>query len=187
MPNSVREGVRCRSHLPVANDQNRSNDTTRAGQAREVSHTRKVHNDVKTFRDVFPQAIMISLSFAVLLGVALVIHIFKRGSRASIASLPRPPLESFLLGNLRQFFQNQGGVADCEWIAKDGGLIRIKGILGEDVLFVSDPKAVQHIYHTYRIHVLRKELTRLIAGKVMTTNVNDGSFFPLSVPRKPAR
>ncbi len=128
MPNSVREGVRCRSHLPVANDQNRSNDTTRAGQAREVSHTRKVHNDVKTFRDVFPQAIMISLSFAVLLGVALVIHIFKRGSRASIASLPRPPLESFLLGscfcltilwvwltsigqgNLRQFFQNQGGV-----------------------------------------------------------------------------
>ncbi|KAK0203697.1 cytochrome P450 [Desarmillaria ectypa] len=107
-----------------------------------------------------------------LLCIVLVLTLYRRWTRrASLTNLPGPEPESFLLGNLRQFYQGQVGEADFKWQASFGHVLRIKGILGlqdENCLFVSDPKALQHIYHSgyvFRKHVIRKELTRLVAGK----------------------
>ncbi|KAK0458900.1 cytochrome P450 [Desarmillaria tabescens] len=104
-----------------------------------------------------------------LLCIALILTLYRRWTRrASLANLPGPEPESFLLGNLRQFYQGQAGEADFKWQASFGHVFRIKGILGENCLFVSDPKALQHIYHSgylFRKHVIRKELTRVVAGK----------------------
>ncbi|KAG7448514.1 cytochrome P450 [Guyanagaster necrorhizus] len=104
-----------------------------------------------------------------LLCVALVLALYRRRTRrASLTNLPGPEPESFLLGNLRQFYQGQAGEADFKWQASFGHMLSIRGVLGENCLFVSDPKALQHIYHSgyvFRKHVIRKELTRLVAGK----------------------
>ncbi|KAK0220055.1 cytochrome P450 [Armillaria fumosa] len=104
-----------------------------------------------------------------LLCIVLVHTLYRQWTRrASLTNLPGPEPESFLLGNLRQFYQGQAGEADFKWQASYGHILRIKGILGENCLFVSDPKALQHIYHSgyvFRKHVIRRELTRLITGK----------------------
>ncbi|KAK0452219.1 cytochrome P450 [Armillaria borealis] len=113
-----------------------------------------------------------------LLCIVLVYTLYRRWTRrASLTNLPGPEPESFLLGNLRQFYQGQAGEADFKWQASFGHTLRIKGILGENCLFVSDPKALQHIYHSgyvFRKHVIRRELTRLVAGKgIIWADTND--------------
>ncbi|KDQ51422.1 hypothetical protein JAAARDRAFT_41090 [Jaapia argillacea MUCL 33604] len=74
---------------------------------------------------------------------------YRRSSRISLADVPGPEPESFLLGNLRQIFQGQAGEADFKWQEYyDSGAIRIKAPFGEDRLMVSDPKALQYIFQT---------------------------------------
>lgn len=52
------------------------------------------------------------------------------------------------VGNLPELFQSQAAVPDFKWQRQFGDIVRIKGALGEDRLFVSDPKAMQYIFQT---------------------------------------
>ncbi|KAH9485227.1 Cytochrome P450 monooxygenase 169 [Psilocybe cubensis] len=51
-------------------------------------------------------------------------------------------------GNLPEIFQSQAGVPDFKYQQIYGDVVRIKGPFGEDRLLISDPKALQYIFHT---------------------------------------
>ncbi|KAJ6535340.1 cytochrome P450 [Mycena vulgaris] len=105
---------------------------------------------------------------APLLVFTLVLYsIYRRWTRISISDIPGPEPESFLLGNLPEFFQSQAGEAEFKWQARFGHVLRLKGIFGTERLLVSDPKALHHIYHNgYNIRKqgFRTELTTLMTG-----------------------
>ncbi|KAJ7691702.1 cytochrome P450 [Mycena rosella] len=109
----------------------------------------------------FPQSI-----FAVPL-ILIVYTIYRQWTRISVADVPGPEPESFLLGCLPEMLQSQVAQADFKWQARFGHVVRVKGILGSDRLLISDPKAIQYIYnsgHNIRKQGFRSELTRVITG-----------------------
>ncbi|KAJ7072910.1 cytochrome P450 [Mycena amicta] len=94
---------------------------------------------------------------------------YKRFTRISVAGVPGPKSTSWLLGNMSELFSGQVGEAEFKWQETYGGVVRVQASFGEDRLLVTDPKALQYIYHTsgYRFHKQpeRIELTRLISGR----------------------
>ncbi|KAJ7741443.1 cytochrome P450 [Mycena maculata] len=115
--------------------------------------------------DSLPQSGVLALS------VALTLYtIYRRWTQISIADIPGPEPESFLLGNLRETLQGQAGEAiqvDFKWQARFGDVVRVKGVLGTNRLMISDPKALQHIYnsgYSIRKSDFRSEITRLLTG-----------------------
>ncbi|EAU91561.1 hypothetical protein CC1G_02050 [Coprinopsis cinerea okayama7 len=101
--------------------------------------------------------------------VYLFYKLYRRVTRISIAHVPGPEPESFWLGNLRELFQSQAGVPDFKYQREFGDVVRVKGALGEDRLFISDPKALQYIIHTsgyaYPKWPERTEISRVLMGR----------------------
>ncbi|KAJ3554565.1 hypothetical protein NM688_g3039 [Phlebia brevispora] len=82
----------------------------------------------------------------------------------------RGPPSSFLWGNVRDFTNQQNvGELDFSWLEEYGTAFRMGGVLGEDILMVSDPKALQHIFHKsgyhYPKHVEAHTMSRVITGR----------------------
>ncbi|KAK0187587.1 cytochrome P450 [Armillaria mellea] len=73
---------------------------------------------------------------------------FKRG-RSVVWGLRGPPSPSFLLGH-EYLLRNREHVGDLEteWRQQYGAVYRTKGCFSEDILSVSDPKALQYIFHS---------------------------------------
>ncbi|KAK0202327.1 cytochrome P450 [Desarmillaria ectypa] len=93
---------------------------------------------------------------------------YRRWRRISISDVPGPECKSFLYGNLPEFLEGQAGETDFKWRDKYGDVLRIQAPLGEDRLFIADPKAIQYIYHTasYRFPKAegRRQISRLLFG-----------------------
>ncbi|THG97108.1 hypothetical protein EW026_g4830 [Hermanssonia centrifuga] len=75
-----------------------------------------------------------------------------------------------MFGNVRQFgYQKNAGDLDFAWMNEYGAAYRIGGTLGEDILMVSDPKALQHMLHksgyNYPKNVETTVGVRLVSGK----------------------
>ncbi|KAJ7935386.1 cytochrome P450 [Mycena leptocephala] len=103
---------------------------------------------------------------------------YRHFTRISVAGVRGPESSSWLLGNMPQLFGGQVGEAEFKWQEIYGGVVRIKASFGEDRLLVTDPKALQYIYHTsgYRFHKQpeRIELTRMISGRgILWADGND--------------
>ncbi|KAK0192529.1 cytochrome P450 [Armillaria mellea] len=98
--------------------------------------------------------------------------IYKRWTRISVSQVPGPESKSFLYGNLPVLLQGQAGEVDFKWQQTYGDVIRIRAPLGEDRLLISDPKALQYIYHTasYRFAKpqSRVQISRLTFGPGLT-------------------
>ncbi|KAK0506722.1 cytochrome P450 [Armillaria luteobubalina] len=88
--------------------------------------------------------------------------------RLSVKHVNGPPSTSFLLGHeyiLRS--QDKFGALETKWCREYGTVYRIKGSLGQDVLMVSDPKALEHIFHSSRPYPKTKDnnfMVSLILG-----------------------
>ncbi|KAK0238250.1 cytochrome P450 [Armillaria nabsnona] len=110
--------------------------------------------------------------FFLIVCLTIAYSIYKRWTRISISQVPGPESKSFLYGNLPELFQAQAGEVDFKWQQMYGDVIRIRAPLGEDRLLISDPKALQHIYHTasYRFHKpqSRVQISRLTFGPGLT-------------------
>jgi hypothetical protein len=105
----------------------------------------------------------------VLLGLSVLYLLYGKLTRNPVAELPGPKPESFIFGNLREYFEGQAGEIDFEWQETYGDVVRYKGLLGEDRILVSDPKALQHIFQTAGYSFAkpedRRELSQLLAGR----------------------
>ncbi|KAJ7340782.1 cytochrome P450 [Mycena albidolilacea] len=113
------------------------------------------------------ESLLQSVLVPFLLFTLAVYSIYRCWTRISISDIPGPEPESFLLGNLPEFFQSQAGEAEFKWQARFGHVLRLNGILGTQRLLISDPKALHHIYHNgYNIvkQGFRTELTTLMTG-----------------------
>ncbi|RDB25056.1 Leukotriene-B4 omega-hydroxylase 3 [Hypsizygus marmoreus] len=101
--------------------------------------------------------------------LAALYKLYQRVTRISIARVPGPEPESFLLGNLPEYFQSQAGEADFKWQAEYGDVVRLKAPFGEDRLLISDPKALQYVYQTsgynFSKQPERRELSRVVSGR----------------------
>ncbi|KAF9047357.1 cytochrome P450 [Panaeolus papilionaceus] len=111
---------------------------------------------------------MLGLPAAVAL-LTFVRAILRRTTGISVSNVPGPEPESFLLGNLPEIFQSQAGVPDFKYQSKFGDVVRVKGPFGEDRLLISDPKALQYIFHTSGYGFLkwpeRTEISRVLMGR----------------------
>ncbi|KZT27170.1 cytochrome P450 [Neolentinus lepideus HHB14362 ss-1] len=99
----------------------------------------------------------------------LIAYIYKRWTRLSFSDIPGPKADSFLLGNLSELFVGPAAEADFKWKEAFGSVVRYKGILGDDHLMISDPKALQYILHTSAYHFLketggRRAISHLLNG-----------------------
>ncbi|KAI0791135.1 cytochrome P450 [Abortiporus biennis] len=66
--------------------------------------------------------------------------------RSPLDNIPGPKPSSWLFGNLREFQDRQAGWRFREDLGtKWNGVVRIKGVLGEDMLYVFDPKAMHSV------------------------------------------
>ncbi|TFY83783.1 hypothetical protein EWM64_g229 [Hericium alpestre] len=85
-------------------------------------------------------ALAVVLSYAVLKAV--------RG-RSTLKDIRGPESKSFWLGNEQDIrYQNEVGDHEFKWMREYGSVWRTTGCLGEDILMVADPKALQYILHT---------------------------------------
>ncbi|KAJ6533332.1 cytochrome P450 [Mycena vulgaris] len=99
---------------------------------------------------------------------ALTLYIlYRRFTRISLADIPGPKPESWLLGSMAESYQCQAAEADFKWQERFGHVVRVKGVLGTDRLLISDPKALHYIYNSgYNMQKqrLRCEITLLLTG-----------------------
>ncbi|KAF8573774.1 cytochrome P450 [Ramaria rubella] len=100
----------------------------------------------------------------------LLLSIVRRMRAHSISLLPGPPSQSWLIGNTPELIRPEvAAEADFAWTKKYGSAIRIKGAFGMDILFTSDPKAIQYILNTsgYNFPKPRQSaaIIRLVTGE----------------------
>ncbi|KAK0245095.1 cytochrome P450 [Armillaria nabsnona] len=93
--------------------------------------------------------------------------------RPSVKHVKGPPSASFWLGHER-LLRNQENFGDLEmkWCKDYGSVYRIGGCFGQDILVVSDPKALDHIMHISRPYPKSRDLTfiaSLILGRGLIT------------------
>ncbi|KIM45089.1 hypothetical protein M413DRAFT_441752 [Hebeloma cylindrosporum] len=109
-------------------------------------------------------ALVLSSTVLLLLLVA-----YRKTTGLTVAHVPGPEPESFILGNLPEIFQSQAGIPDFKYQQAYGDVVRIKGPFGEDRLLISDPKALQYIFHTSGYGFLkwpeRTEISRILMGR----------------------
>ncbi|PPQ98755.1 phosphatase sit4 [Panaeolus cyanescens] len=82
-----------------------------------------------------------------LLGTAFLWSRLKQYRRTRcLGYIPGPPSESFLTGVLNRFYHPIDGWKFHDKLMKTyGGVVRLKGVLGANELYVYDPKALHHI------------------------------------------
>ncbi|KAF9024023.1 cytochrome P450 [Hymenopellis radicata] len=116
------------------------------------------------------------MMFYLLIILAVVLYLrFRR--RISIAHVRGPPSPSWLYGNWLELFDCPAAETDFRWQDQYGGVVRVRAPLGEDRLFITDPKAIQYIYHTanYRFPkpTGRQAIMRSVFGPGLTTSEGD--------------
>ncbi|KAK0479644.1 cytochrome P450 [Armillaria novae-zelandiae] len=79
--------------------------------------------------------------------IAIPLHLWKH--RYVIRKIRGPPRPSFLLGHEPLLTGRQYvGDLEMEWYQQYGAVYRTAGCFGQDILSVSDPKALQYIFHS---------------------------------------
>ncbi|THV07086.1 cytochrome P450 [Dendrothele bispora CBS 962.96] len=74
-------------------------------------------------------------------------------TRKSLNFLRGPSSTSWLLGHEYEFFkQVEAGKLSESWISEYGSAFRFGGPFGEDVLYLADPKGLQHVLQTSSYH-----------------------------------
>ncbi|GJE88905.1 cytochrome P450 [Phanerochaete sordida] len=75
-------------------------------------------------------------------------RIYRWSTHHSVSYIRGPAAKSRLLGNVRDFmYQENVGDLDFRYFEEYGTVWRMKAPLGSDVLMISDPKALQYIFH----------------------------------------
>ncbi|KAF4581513.1 hypothetical protein EYR38_002842 [Pleurotus pulmonarius] len=96
---------------------------------------------------------MAFLVYSLLSLVLLIVSLWIRHRRDSVRRLRGPPSPSWLLGNeLEMRGQAEVGDLDFAWSREYGATFKINACWGNQVVFTSDPRALQHIFHTSSYH-----------------------------------
>ncbi|THU75647.1 cytochrome P450, partial [Dendrothele bispora CBS 962.96] len=87
--------------------------------------------------------------------LSFVVHYFNK-HKESLKFLRGPPSPSWTFGKMLRKYeliqQTETGDIEDPWVREYGLVCRFASFFGRETLFVSDPKALQHILHTSRYH-----------------------------------
>ncbi|KAH8824589.1 cytochrome P450 [Flagelloscypha sp. PMI_526] len=113
----------------------------------------------------------LSVAVVFICAFVVILRIFKRWKAISVNHVRGPEPQSWLLGNMAQYFQAEAGTLDAKWAEEYGGVVKIQGAFGSPALLVTDPKALQTIYnggYKYQKHPIRRQLTKVLLGGGLT-------------------
>ncbi|THU91616.1 cytochrome P450 [Dendrothele bispora CBS 962.96] len=98
----------------------------------------------------FLDSSLLTISFIVAL--SFVVH-YINSKHKSLKFLRGPPSLSWTFGNEYELArQTESGEIEDPWVQEYGLVFRFASFFGRETLFVSDPKALQHILHNSRYH-----------------------------------
>ncbi|KZT13219.1 cytochrome P450, partial [Laetiporus sulphureus 93-53] len=97
------------------------------------------------------------------------VAVYRRMNRHSLSRIRGPPSPSLLLGhNLLLSHEDDVGDLESEWIRQYGSAWRLKDCVGEDNLWLVDPKALHHIFHKaghkYSRRIDARQISRQLTG-----------------------
>ncbi|KAI0774916.1 cytochrome P450 [Trametes elegans] len=111
------------------------------------------------------------LLIVVLGALALCYATYRLLTRPSVSHIRGPDSRSFWLGHLPELFQHAAGDTDFRWQEQYGGVVRVKAPFGEDMLWISDPKALQYIYQTSGYNFPKQPERRILSRLVGDTGL----------------
>ncbi|TFK45413.1 hypothetical protein OE88DRAFT_1740338 [Heliocybe sulcata] len=92
-----------------------------------------------------------SLNLPVLIAASVatlsIIALYKKFKGGLISYIRGPKSNSFIFGHLLEIGYSPAGDFHFPWQDEFGSVIRIKALFGADKLILSDPKALQYIFH----------------------------------------
>ncbi|KAJ8087885.1 hypothetical protein PM082_006741 [Marasmius tenuissimus] len=120
----------------------------------------------------------------VAISASAVLALIIRSRKRSLSFLQGPPSPSFLLGHEWALTRvRRVGDLESDWFERYGSVFRSAGCFGEDILEVSDPRALQHICHKsayrYKKPMDFEQLFGKLFGRGLVT-VNGTSWFRTS-------
>ncbi|KAH9067862.1 cytochrome P450 [Lactarius vividus] len=80
-----------------------------------------------------------------ILTVKILVKLISVSIRSPLSNLPGPPSSSWLKGHVDQLFHPQGWDFHMKTVAAFGTAVRLRGFLGEDVLYLTDPLGLRTI------------------------------------------
>ncbi|KAI0779018.1 PAH-inducible cytochrome P450 monooxygenase PC-PAH 1 [Trametes elegans] len=109
------------------------------------------------------------LGWLLVAGALLVFVVRKYIASRHLRKIRGPPAPSWLMGHSElAMHQMEVGKLQEEWIKEYGTVYRLKSCLSEDTLEISDPKALQYIFHKSGYHfkktTVARQFTREITG-----------------------
>ncbi|EIM22502.1 cytochrome P450 [Wallemia mellicola CBS 633.66] len=81
----------------------------------------------------------------VILGVVLIWLVVKVNTKSPLKNINGPSSDSWLTGHMLKLFDPNGFFYHEQLVDKYGDIFKYKGLAGESSLYVSDPRALQHI------------------------------------------
>lgn len=81
----------------------------------------------------------------VILGAVLIWLVVKVNTRSPLKNINGPPSDSWLTGHMLKLFDPNGFFYHEQLVDEYGDIFKYKGLAGESSLYVSDPRALQHI------------------------------------------
>lgn len=97
--------------------------------------------------------------------------------RTVLDNVPGPSPSSFWAGSLRDLHNPRAWDFHQKITETYGGVVRMKGSFGSDVLYVSDPKALHHILvkdqHVYERTQANIEAARMMFGEAMFSSIGE--------------
>lgn len=80
-----------------------------------------------------------------ILTLKILVKLISVSIRSPLSNLPGPPSSSWLKGHIDQLFHPQGWDFHMKTVAAFGTAVRLRGFLGEDVLYLTDPLGLRTI------------------------------------------
>jgi len=97
---------------------------------------------------------------------------------STIANIPGPPTDNLITGNLQAIFKAEPGILHNKWIEEHGPVLQYRGFLGDNRLYVSDPRALNHIllqkcYDWPKPPQTRGQLARILGKGILFAEGDD--------------
>ncbi|KAJ7503140.1 cytochrome P450 [Mycena galericulata] len=101
------------------------------------------------------------------------LYVRNRRMRSSLANIPGPPPVSLWKGNLPQIFNIKGWDFPTYITAKYGRVAKMQGLLGREVLYVSDPRVVRRVLLNFPPPPMVTESHKLLNGSGLLGTMGD--------------
>ncbi|ESK86852.1 cytochrome p450 [Moniliophthora roreri MCA 2997] len=122
-----------------------------------------------------------SLGLSFLYGIYLLVRrLWEELVTSPLKDLPGPPSDSIVWGNLKQIFKAENSVLHEKWVEEYGPTIRYKAFFGDNRLYTTDTKALNHVlmnhYDYQKPEIARWDLGQVVGEGLLITEEDKHKF-----------